>query len=99
VVIRRDCHRTNCSKLPLGAVWVPTIDNGGALWRRMGSLLLLIQLVSWWMLTIEASYFKEIEKMFVGEHGRQATSVLQEDLAGGKDHPKLITISYPTVRR
>jgi hypothetical protein len=47
---------------------------------------------------VESSYFKEIEKMFVGEHGRQATNVLQEDLAGGKDHPKLITISYPTVR-
>ena len=44
-----------------------------------------------------ANYFKEIEKMFVSEAGRQATNVLQEDLAGGEDQPKLITISYQTV--
>ena len=43
------------------------------------------------------SYFKEIENLFVSERGRQATNVLQEDLAGGTDSPKLITISYPAV--
>jgi hypothetical protein len=48
-------------------------------------------------LRVNANYFKEIEKMFVSEYGRQATNVLQEDLAGGTDNPKLITISYPTV--
>jgi hypothetical protein len=49
------------------------------------------------ILRAHGNYFKEIEKMFVTESGRQATNVLQEDLAGGIDNPKLITISYPTV--
>ena len=46
---------------------------------------------------LDGNYFETIEKMFINEEGRQATNVLQEDLAGGFDSPKEISITYNTV--
>ena len=46
---------------------------------------------------LEGNYFDTIERMFLNEEGRQATNVLQEDLAGGFDVPKEISIAYNSV--
>mmetsp|Transcript_26701 Transcript_26701/g.39673 ORF Transcript_26701/g.39673 Transcript_26701/m.39673 type:complete len:116 (+) Transcript_26701:189-536(+) len=55
-------------------------------------------IVSFFMFSrVWANYFREVEEMFVSEKGRQATNVLQEDLAGGTDRPKIISIAYPTT--
>jgi hypothetical protein len=50
-----------------------------------------------WSSALDGNYFETIEKMFINEEGRQATNVLQEDLAGGFDSPKEISITYNTV--
>jgi hypothetical protein len=47
---------------------------------------------------LEGNYFDAIEKMFIAEEGRQATNVLQEDLASGYDSPKEVSVTYNTVR-
>jgi hypothetical protein len=45
----------------------------------------------------KSNYFQTIEEMYLHENGRQAHNVLQEDLVGGVDHPKEISITCPKV--
>lgn len=43
------------------------------------------------------NYFKDIEQMLISEKAKLATHKLGEDLAGGADHPKEISIFCPSV--
>jgi hypothetical protein len=42
-------------------------------------------------------YFRQLEQLFVQEQGSLATRILAEDLAGGTDAPKEISIHCPGV--
>jgi len=47
---------------------------------------------------VTCDYFKIFEDQMLGELGRQATEVLQDDLAGAMDSPKEIEISCPQAQ-
>jgi hypothetical protein len=49
------------------------------------------------ILEVQGNYFKEIEKMLISEQAKVATGKLAEDLAGGADSPKEISIFCPSV--
>lgn len=51
------------------------------------------------MISVQGNYFKDIEQMLISEKAKLATQKLGEDLAGGADSPKEISIYCPSVRR
>lgn len=58
------------------------------------SLLILIAALP---VPARGNYFKEIEQLLVSERAKVATQKLGEDLAGGADSPKEISIYCPSV--
>ena len=49
------------------------------------------------LVQVTCDYFKEIEQMLLSEKAKLATQKLGEDLAGGADSPKEISIYCPAV--